>query len=675
MNIFTMDFETYWDKSSYTLSKMGPVEYVRDSRFTPQMVGIRKNSDDVAIVDGKEAIGQALKAVDCKTDVVVGHNMSGFDALILSEYFNIHPKNIWDTICMMRWCGISSISRERLSALDEVLGIGEKQAGTVVSDGKQWPQDFTPEEQAFFKQYCADDTVQCWAAMRLMLPHMTDDALRFMSLSARMATEPVFVLDTAMLEEYLKQLDAEAEEARQNLMALFHYETVQEFFKALRSKSTFADMLRQLGVEPPMKVSEKKTATARTKGIIAPDAVIMDYAFSKTDVDFLDLREHEDSRVRLLVETRLQFNSSILRSRCETLLKFARHNKPLPIMLSAFKAHTSRYTAGANSDEHSSDGVQVQNLSKRNPVHLTLRRAIKAPPGYAIVACDSSQIEARMLAWCAREEELLGHFREGRDPYAEFGIHLQSEGLTAKDIHDGAKSGDKRCKFVRNLAKKFILSCGYGSGKARVSQTLWAEGIRLAPTREAHAGIAAQHLQTYRSHHPNIVAFWKLCGKIIEQLVIGNSGVFGGPNNMTFAYGLMPVLGRKDPIPSILLPSGYTLRYPGLRWQDTDDGGEYVYDKVLGKNTVSSRIYSSLLTENIVQATSFQLLMWQACRMDEAGINLKCNIHDAWATVVRKKSDYCTAEAMLMYMRRVPAWAEGCPIDAEVEIGTDFTVV
>lgn len=675
MNIFTMDFETFWDSKQYTLSKMGPIEYVRDSRFTTQMVGVALNNQPVKVcADSEEAQAAFLKQIDWENDVVIGHNMSGFDALILSEHFGYKPKNIWDTICMMRWCGISSISRERLSALDEVLGIGEKKAGTVVSDGKQWPGQFTWEEIKFFQEYCADDVDQCRKAMALMLPQMTDDALNFISLTARMATEPVFVLDEQMLEEYLRQLDAEAEEARASIMEIFHFNTVQDFLKALRSKEKFASMLRELGVEPPMKVSDSKTLSQRASGVIGPEAVVYDYAFSKQDVDFLDLREHEDSRVRLLVETRLQFNSSVLRSRCETLLKFARMKKPMPVLLSAFKAHTSRYTAGSNG-EHSSDGIQVQNLSKRNPAHRVLRKSIKAPAGYKIVACDSSQIEARMLAWLSGQEDLLGHFREGRDPYAEFGVYINNDGLTAADIVEGKKRGDKQCKFIRDLAKKFILSCGYGSGKDKVSKTLWAEGIRLAPTREEHAVIAAAHLQTYRDKHPFITQFWRLCGKIIEHMVIGGEGCFGGPNNNTFKYGPMPVLGSKEPVMSVMMPSGFALRYPGLRSQQGAERLEYVYDKFLGRNKVASRIYSSLFTENLTQGIAFQLLMWQACRMNEAGINLKCNIHDAWATVVPDAEAQATADAMLYHMRRLPDWAQGCPIDAEADIGTDFTVV
>lgn len=82
-----------------------------------------------------------------------------------------------------------------------------------------------------------------------------------------------------------------------------------------------------------------------------------------------------------------------------------------------------------------------------------------------------------------------------------------------------------------------------------------------------------------------------------------------------------------------------------------------------------------MIVSNCIQGLSFQGLLWQGCRMNEAGINLKCNIHDAWATVVSEGEAQETADKMLWHMRQTPAWLAGCPIDAEVEIGDDFTIV
>lgn len=833
MQILTFDYETFWNSKSYTLSKMGPLEYVRASEFDAQLLGLSVNGQPAQVYQGKDT-PQVLSQFDMDNDVFVGHNAAGFDTLILSEHFGLRPKHVWDTIFAMRWTGLSSISSETHKALTALLGNGEKKDGTVVSDGKSWPQDFTIEEQAFFVHYCADDVNQCAANMRSMLPYMTADALQFMSITARMATEPVFVLDEKLLEEFIRQLDQEAEEARQKIMEVFHFENLQMFFKAIRSADKFASMLRELGVEPPTKFSAAKTATARQRindeiSRLRPDQVdelaifkkslssldargISTYAFSKTDIDFLALREHDDPRVRLLVETRLEMNSSILRSRAETLLKFARQRKPIPIMLSAFKARTGRYSAG--SSDGSTDRMQFQNLSKRNPAHLPLRRAIKAPAGMKVVAVDSSQVEARVLAYEANHYELLDHFRQGRDPYAELAVNFDRQ-YSAQAIHNGAKSGDKHCKQLRNVAKILVLAClgprtevltdrgwkfiefvslqdklwdgqewvshdgvvrrglrgvirlgalvltpehqlwnnqtkkwvaarditkatiddfnvdipvhfdyiqkhrhcpkddgrftgceqvydilnsgprhcftirgrnrnchylshncGYGTSAQKFSDTLLRQGMKLAADTAAHAEKAHEYHAIYRASNFSIVQFWRTAQSIIEALVVGGSGKFGGPNGNLFEYGVMPIIGRTDlAVPSIRMPNGFCLRYPNLRMTEGENGRiEYVYDAKLGKNIIPKRLYGAGLVENLTQSLAFHILIWQACRMDSAGIALKGNNHDCWYTVVSDHEAQATYDKMMWHMKQVPSWAAGCPIDCDGEIGDDFRV-
>ena len=496
MPIYAVDFETFWDSKDYTLSKMGPIEYIRDKRFTPQMMSVQCVDDPGQPyvwdnIKDRATVRHALEMLEMSPNVSwCGHNMHGFDALIFSEHYGFHPHRILDTICMARWCGLARLGRESHEALTEMLGHGKKKSGTVVSNGKRWPDDFTPEEQAFFKQYCADDTSQCAANAAAMLPYMTDDALRFMSITARMATEPMFELDEEMLEGYIRELDAAAEKSRQELLGMFHFPDMTSFLAAIRSSARFAVMLRALGVEPPMKVSEAKTKTyfgklqaqadagsAEAAQALANAEPVMTYAFSKTDLDFLDLLHSDDPRVSLLVQTRLEHNSSIARSRAVTLLKFARDKRPVPVMLSTWKAATGRYSAGVS--EGASDALQFQNLSKRDPSKLTLRRAIKAPKGRCIVAVDSSQVEARCLAFVAKEMLLVQQFAQGRDPYSELAETIF--GIPWQDIKAGAKAGDKTMKMYRNVGKTGILSCFAGDTEV-LTDTGWKPIVMVSET-------------------------------------------------------------------------------------------------------------------------------------------------------------------------------------------------
>ena len=691
--LVVIDFETYWDSKTYTLSKMGPIEYVRNEKFTPQLCAFTLSNGsccvDCSVVE-HERLRTTFENLDTHDVAWCGHNMHGFDSLILSEFFDFHPQKIYDTIAMMRWTGLSRVCRESHAALTEFLGNGNKAAGTVVSDHKQWPDDFTPEERAFFIQYCKDDAGQCYQNAQAMLPYMTPDALRFMSITARMATEPSFVLDEDLLLEYLSDLDAAADKARQELMAMFSFQTNADMLAALRSADKFAVMLRSLGVEPPLKESAAKTKTKREKLQLAADAgrpgaaeelenmqPVMTYAFSKTDVDFVLMQDHPDPRVALLVRTRLQLNSSIDRSRAETLLKFARMHKPLPIMLGAWLAHTGRYSAGASADAGTkTDKLQFQNLSKRDPSKRKLRQAIKVPKGKVVVACDSSQIEARGLAFVANEVGLLTQFREGRDPYSELAETIF--GVPWQDIKAGAKSGDKKMKMYRNTGKTGILSCGYGVGHHKYSNTLLRQGIHLHEDLDRHHELARYAHGIYRAAHPNIVAFWKTAENVLEAMLRGESGTFGGPNNDIYTFGIMPVGPRTDLcVPSVRFPSGYILRYPGLRAERNDRGKwQFVYDTYKGASKIPTHIYGGAFTNNLVQGLSFvDVIMYQGCRMDEAGIKLACNIHDAWASVVPEEQGDYVKQQMLHYMSMVPPALNGLPVACEAEIGTTFEIV
>lgn len=696
--IYTLDFETFWDSKRYSLSRMGPIEYVRDERFEPQLVsivrGLPTDADFKAMVFQSPQMEQALAKICADGNVLVGHNLAGFDALVLSEHFNLRPKVMWDTIAMANWTGVSRLVGRSHAALTKFFGTGEKKQGTVVSDGKHWPKDFTPDEQAFFARYCSDDARQCALNAGRMLPYMTDDALRFMSITARMATEPVFELDMGMIAEYIQDMDDAVARARRELLGIFKYPDEESFLKAIRSPTRFAVMLRHLGVAAPMKVSESKTRTLRARfdvalasaiehgdakaeanirHLIETELPVKTHAFSKQDLDFLALREHPDLRVQALVNARLELNSSVNRSRAERFLVFAGHNKPVPITLSAFNAHTGRYTAGAADASESSDRLQFQNLSKRDPAKAVLRKAIHAPAGHAVVACDSSQVEARCLAWVAGETELVEQFRQGRDPYAELAAKIFNG--DAQAIHDGAKHGDKEAKRQRNIAKVLILSCGYGTSHTKFADTLLRQGTMLGADVDEHRVLATQAHATYRANNPNIVAFWRVCQEVILYMAEGRTVTFGGPNRDLFVAGPMEICSTGVVVPSIKMPNGFIMRYPNLRQEVVDGKIQFVYDRPKGKNMIPTRIYGASCTENCIQSFAFQILVWQACRMDEAGISIKCNIHDSFATVVPTEQAESTAQKMLAIMKTTPPWAEGLPIDAEVETGTDFSVV
>ena len=686
MRLVAIDFESFFStKDGYTLTKMGPIEYIRDSRFSAQLMSyivtdastMTYDRVRVAEHDNIPAVLAALK-LDAPDVVTVAHNGNGFDFLILSEIYHVVPRIAIDTMCMERWTGVSRIQNESLKSMVKFFKCGEKVEGTVISDGRKWPEDFTSDERTAFIQYCRNDTEQCFLSFKAMLPFMTADALLFSSITAKMACNPVLRLDDDMLTAYLNELSDKVTKARNDINKMFMFKSDEDFLKAIRSSASFVKMLELLGRKPPMKYSVAKSETKRKKleaegktNLNEEDYAVYTPALAKSDLDFVAMASDADERVALLVRTRLENNSSIQRSRAETFHALAKSGRPMPVMLNAFKAHTSRYTAG--NSEGSSDKLNLQNLSKRDPSQLTLRKAVQAPEGMSLVACDSSQIEARILAYVANETELVDAFRRGADPYADLAEKIFQ--IPSEKIHKGAKSGDKKLKAYRNVGKVGILSAGYGVGWRKYADTLLRQGVRLSSDIDQHYEMAHHAHNVYRASNTNIVAFWDTCQTVIKAMYLGYSGEFGGPNDNIFQYSVAPICGRDD-VPTIIGPNKYTLRYFKLSCEVSEKNNreEYYYTRVKGKSELKTKIYGGALAENLCQYLAFALLQWQACRMTEQGIRLIANIHDSFLAICPEDEAEHTKSVMESCMSSVPDWLGDFPVACEAEIGKDYCI-
>jgi len=83
-----------------------------------------------------------------------------------------------------------------------------------------------------------------------------------------------------------------------------------------------------------------------------------------------------------------------------------RNRGRIPIPLMYYGAHTGRWSG--------TDKVNFQNLPSRDKKKKTLKNAICPPDGYMVINCDSSQIEARILAWLAGQDDVVKQFAQRR---------------------------------------------------------------------------------------------------------------------------------------------------------------------------------------------------------------------------------------------------------------------
>ena len=92
-----------------------------------------------------------------------------------------------------------------------------------------------------------------------------------------------------------------------------------------------------------------------------------------------------------------------------------------------------------------------------------------APEGYSLIDCDSSQIEARVLAWLAGQDDLTTAFANGDDVYK----HM------ASSIYNVPRDGVN--KDQRFVGKTTILGAGYGMGAPKFQAQLQTFGFDMEP--------------------------------------------------------------------------------------------------------------------------------------------------------------------------------------------------
>lgn len=630
--LVTLDFETYYDKKDFSLSKMTTESYIRDPRFEVIGVAVKVDNHPTDWFSGThEQIKEWLSVIDWKDVNLVCHN-TAFDGAILKWIFDIEPKYYFDTLSMVRPILGLTVGGS-LKAAAKHYGLPDK--GTEVNDasGKRRKQ-FGMTELYNYGEYCKNDVEITHQLFSLLHKEMPTKELYIIDLMLRMFIDPVLEIDKPLLESHLVSVKQKKIDLMDTLFALddniagtavierIEGTPKEEIVKSmLMSNPRFAQLLESFGVAPPMKISLRTSKET--------------YAFGKTDVEFKALLEHEDERVQALVSARLGVKSTLEETRTEAFIKIAERGA-LPIMLNYYGAHTGRASGG--------DKVNLQNLPRGG----ALRQSIRAPEGHSLVASDSSQIEARVVAWLAGETDLLEAFAQGRDIYSEFATEVYGKTVTKSD------------KVERFVGKTCILGLGYGMGKDKFKTTLKVGqgGISADVTIEE----AERVVKLYRDKYPMIAALWKQGQEALDKMVKGVHH---------FELGTLKLRCDKD---GIHLPNGMKIVYPELR-KSAD--GNYEYRNRYG----FTKIYGGKLIENVVQALARIVVFDQMAKIDQTlrkndkpkkRSKVVLTVHDEVVAVV---PDSAAANCMIMmmdFMKQAPKWCSDLPVACEADIGKTY---
>ncbi len=148
------------------------------------------------------------------------------------------------------------------------------------------------------------------------------------------------------------------------------------------------------------------------------------------------------------------------------------------------RLHTTFNQTVAETGRLSSTHPNLQNIPVRTEVGREIRDAFVADPGWALVSCDYSQVELRILAHCSGEPALADAFRRGED------IHR----ATAAEVF-GMQPADVD-RATRDRAKAVNFGIVYGISDFGLSEQL------SIPIEDARA-----YIETYLDRYPLVRRF------------------------------------------------------------------------------------------------------------------------------------------------------------------------
>lgn len=264
-----------------------------------------------------------------------------------------------------------------------------------------------------------------------------------------------------------------------------------------------------------------------------------------------------------------------------------------------------------------------------------IRTAFIPKPGYKFCVADFSAIEARVIAFLAKENWRMKVFKDNGDIYcasasAMFHVPVEKHGVNG---------------HLRQKGKIAELALGYGGSVG----ALTAMGA-------LDMGITEDELQplvdSWRASNPNIVQFWWDVDRCVKSAIKQRTATETHGIRFIYQSGML----------FIALPSGRRLCYVKPKIGENRFGGESVTYEGVGTNKKWERIesYGPKFVENIVQAISRDILCYAMRTLSHCFI--VGHVHDE--LIIETPIDADLA-AICEQMGRTPAWIEGLLLRAD----------
>lgn len=277
-----------------------------------------------------------------------------------------------------------------------------------------------------------------------------------------------------------------------------------------------------------------------------------------------------------------------------------------------------------------------------------LRPALIPAKGKHFVVADWSAIEGRVNPWLAASsagEAKLDVFRKKLDPYkvnaaATYGVQYLD--VTSEQ---------------RQVGKVQELALGFAGGVGAFAAMGRAYGVHFEEAQ------ARRIVDAWRRANPWSVPFWQSLEEAYTR-AMRNKGHEFSAGRVAYLFDGLHLW--------YALPSGRVLCYPYARLES--DG--VTYAKASWKPAADAtewpraRLWKGLACENITQATANDILRRALRVMEAEGLEITLHVHDEAVVETDKPEE--VMQAMERIMCSPPAWAEGLPLDVEVQTMTRY---
>ena len=264
-----------------------------------------------------------------------------------------------------------------------------------------------------------------------------------------------------------------------------------------------------------------------------------------------------------------------------------------------------------------------------------IRTAFIPKPGYKFCVADFSAIEARVIAFLAKENWRMEVFRNNGDIYcasasAMFHVPVEKHGQNA---------------HLRPKGKIAELALGYGGSVGA-----------LTSMGALDMGLSEDELQplvnSWRAANPKIVQFWLDVDNAVKTAIKQKTATETHGIKFIYQSGML----------FIALPSGRRLTYIKPKIGENRFGGESVTYEGVGTNKKWERIesYGPKFVENIVQAISRDILCYAMRTLSHCFI--VGHVHDELIIEASKDANINT---ICEQMGRTPEWIEGLVLNAD----------